>query len=128
MIHPYWQRRPDLDAEVQSLMAISELAVYFDEPHGCIHVMRGDEEFTSALFPFDDAIRGQLRKQAYLLHNGLDADERQRVKEANEKVDQYNETQREEAKAQTHNFGVWEYEHRFMGREVTPMVIVPEVK
>jgi hypothetical protein len=121
----WWRRREDLDAEVQSLMGSSEFTVYLDEPNSCVHIMRDGEEFTSALYPFDDAIRDNLRQQAYLLNNGLDADERQKVKEANEKVEQYNKMQLEEAKVENHNFGVWEYKNRFISPQNTPMFIVP---
>ena len=127
MIYPYWQRRSDLDAEIQSLMSNSELTVYLDSPHNCLHIMRGDEEFTSILYPLNDQLRDELRQQAYLLHNGMTNDEIQRIKEANKKVEQYNKMQLEEAKVNNHNFGVWEYEHRFLGREVKPMIIVPGV-
>ena len=123
----YWRRREDLDAEVQSIMGSSEFIVYDDTPHSCIHICRGDQEFTSAPFPLDDEIRNDLRQQVYLLHNGLDADERKRVAEANEKRDAYSENIREEAKDDWRKESVWDYEHQFLGREVTPMFIVPEV-
>jgi hypothetical protein len=90
--------------------------------------MRDSTEFTSALFPFDDQIREDLRRAAFLLHNGLDADERQRIADANEKVEAYGEKQKEEAKADVHEFGVWEYQHRFEGKQVAPMIIVSENK
>lgn len=122
---PWWERAEWLDGEIQSIMGSSEFTVYADSPHSCIHIMRGDAEFTSALFPLNDAIRDDLRQAAYLLHNGLDADERQRVKEANEKVEAYGEKQKEEAKEDWRDESVWEYEHRFEGRQVTPMVIMP---
>ncbi len=93
MIHPYWVRCEELDAEIQSLMATSELTVWLDEPHSCLHIMHGDDEFVSTLYPLNDQLRDELRQQAYLLHNGLDEAERQRVKEANEKVEQYNQMQ-----------------------------------
>jgi hypothetical protein len=121
---PYWKRAEELDAEIQSIMGSSEFIVYLDEPHSCVHIFRDGYEFTSALFPFDDAIRNDLRQAAYLLHNGLDADERQRVADANEKVEAYGERQKEEAKADWRDESVWEYEHRFEGRQVTPMVVL----
>jgi uncharacterized protein YicC (UPF0701 family) len=127
MIYPYWVHRPDLDDEIRAVMGMSELSVFYDEPHNCIHVMRGDEEFTSALYPLNDAIRNDLRQQAYLLHNALDADERQKVKEANEKMDAYSDSVKAEAEADLHDFNVWEYRRRFEGLDVTPMIIVPEV-
>jgi hypothetical protein len=109
-------------------MGRSDLTVFEDAPHACIHVMLGDSEFTSALFPLDDSIRDSLRQAAYLLQNGTDADERQRIKEANEKREKYEESQVEEYKADQRKFGVWEYEHRFLGREVKPMVVLNEVE
>ena len=124
----YWRRREDLDSEIQSLMGTSELIVFDDIPHGCLHILRGTEEFTSCLYPLNDSIREQLRQAAYLLHNGLDADERQRIKEANEKVEQYNQLQLEEVEFENRKFGVWEYKHRFESPQNTPMVIVPENK
>ena len=123
-MYPYWQRRCDLDSEICSLMGRSDLTVFEDQPYSCLHIMLGDAEFTSALFPLNDSIRNDLRQMAYLLQHGTDADERQRIKEANEKMEQYGEAQKEEASADWREFGVWEYEHRFLGREVKPMVII----
>lgn len=124
-MYPGWERAEYLDSEIQSLMERSDLSVYMDAPHGCIHIMLAGSEFTSARFPLDDEIRNELRSQAYLLHNGLDEEERRRVKEANERADQANEYLQEEAKADWRDFATWECEHRFFGRDVTPMVIVP---
>lgn len=124
----YWRRREDLDAEVQSIMGSSEFTVYDDEPHGCVHIFRGGAEFTSALYPFNDEIRQQLREQAYILHNGMDDDLRREVKDINEKREAYSENLHEEASADWRNESVWQYEHDFLGRTVTPMFIMPEVQ
>jgi hypothetical protein len=124
-MYPYWRRREDLDGEICSIMGRSDLAVYEDSPHSCIHIMMGDYEFTSALFPLDDSIRNDLRQQAFLLQNGTNEDEVARIRDANKKLQQYDELQRGEALASNREFGVWEYEHRFLGREVKPMIIVP---
>lgn len=127
-MYPYWRRREDLDGEICSLMGRSDLTVFEDAPHSCLHIMLGDAEFTSALFPLDDSIRDGLRQAAYLLQNGTDADERQRIKDANEKREKYKESQVEEYKADQRKYAVWEYEHRFLGREVKPMVVLNEVE
>jgi hypothetical protein len=125
MICSWWRRRDDLDAEVQQLMGSSELTVYDDEPHSCIHIMRGDEEFTSAIYPFDDSVRDDLRQQAFLLHNGLDEAERLRIVEANKMRAAADANTVEEAKADWREYGVWEYKNRFQSPQVTPMVINP---
>ena len=125
-MYPGWERAEHLDSEIQSLMERSDLSVYIDRIHNCIHVMLGDAyEFTSAPFPLNDEIRSELRQQAYLLHNGIDEEERRRIKEANERRDQANENLRQDAKADWRDFATWECEHRFFGRDVTPMVIMP---
>jgi len=124
-MYPWWGRAEWLDSEIQSLMGSSEFEVWMDNLHNCIHIMRGGSEFTSAPFPMNEQDRDELRKAAYLLHNGLDADERQRIKEANEMVDQYNRLQKEESDAEVIDFGVWEYKNRFTGPQNKPMVIVP---
>jgi hypothetical protein len=98
MIYPWWGRREDLDGEIQSLMGTSELTVWMDSVHNCLHVMRGDEEFTSVMYPLDDRLRDELRQQAYILHNGEVESEIQRIKEANEKREAYGENVMEEAK------------------------------
>jgi hypothetical protein len=69
-----------------------------------------------------------LRQQAFLLHNGINEDEVRRIKDANEKVDAYNQIQIEEAKQDWRDESIWEYQHRFDGKTVTPMVIVPGSK
>ena len=124
-MQPYWKRAEWLDAEIQSLMQTSDLTAWLDEPNGCVHIMRGDYEFHSALFPFNDAIRDDLRKAAFILQNGMDADERQQIKEANEKREAYGEALEEESKQDWRDESVWEYEHRFMDRQITPMIVVP---
>jgi hypothetical protein len=86
--------------------------------------MIGESEFTSALFPLDDSIRNDLRQQAFLLQNGTNEDEVARIRDANEKLQQYDELQKEEAGASFREMGVWEYEHRFLGREVKPMIVM----
>jgi hypothetical protein len=86
--------------------------------------MLGDQEFTSALFPLDDSTRDGLRQAAFLLQNGTDADERQRIKEANEKMEQYGEAQKEEAKADWRDEAEFEYKNRFIGPANTPMVVL----
>jgi hypothetical protein len=123
-MQPYWKRAEWLDGEIQSLMQTSELTVYLDEPHNCIHIMRGNCEFHSALFPLNDSIREDLRQAAYLLHNALDGEERQRIKEANEKMEAYGERQQEEVKADVRDFGVWTYKHLFENPQNTPMIIM----
>jgi hypothetical protein len=125
VIQPWWERRIDLDAEVQSLMGNSELTIFHDAPHSCIHIMLGDQEFSSAMFPLDDAIRSDLRQQAYLLNNGINEDEVKRIAEANEKLEAYNKQVKAEADNEVQNFGEWEYRHRFEGLDVTPMFVVP---
>jgi len=127
-MYPHWRRREDLDGEICSIMGRSDLAVYEDSPHSCIHIMIGDYEFTSALFPLDDAIRNDLRQQAFLLQNGTNEDEVERIRDANEKREKYGEAQLEEARAGVREMGTWEYEHRFLGREVKPMIVMPEIK
>jgi hypothetical protein len=84
--------------------------------------MLGEMEFTSALFPLNDYVRNDLRQMAHLLQHGTDADERQRIKEANEKMEQYGEAQKEEAKADWRNEAEFEYKNRFIGPANTPMV------
>jgi hypothetical protein len=123
----YWERAEWLDPEVQSLMSNSELTVFYDEPHSCIHIMRGDEEFSSALYPMDDSVRNELRQQAYLLNNGMNEDEVRRIAEANEKREAYGEKLKKEADAEFMDFGVFEYKNRFISPQVTPMVISPGV-
>jgi len=124
-MNEYWDRRPDLDAEIQSVMGTSELEVYLDPPHSCIHIMRGGMEFTSALWPMDDSIREDLRQQSFLLHNGINEDEVRRVAEANARVDQYNEMQREEAKDDWRKESIWDYEHMVLDKGLKPFIIVP---
>jgi len=123
-MYPYWQRRCDLDGEICSIMGRSDLTVYEDPPHSCIHIMIGDYEFTSALFPLNDSVRNDLRQMAYLLQHGTDADERQRIKEANEKMEQYGEAQKEEAKSDWRNEAEFEYKNRFISPANTPMVVL----
>jgi hypothetical protein len=128
MIQPWWGRCEEMDGEIQSLMGTSELTVWMDSLHNCIHIMQGDYEFTSVEFPLNDNDRDDLRQQAYLLHNGLDEAERQRITDANEKREAYGEQLKAEADAEVQDFGVWEYKNRFMGPQNTPMFIVPEGK
>jgi hypothetical protein len=128
MIMPFWGRAPEFDSEIQSIMQTSELEVYVDPVHNCLHIMRGSEEFTSCLFPLNDQIREELRQGAYLLHNGMDGDERQRITDANEKREAYEEQLKAEANAAVQDFGTFEYKNRFIAPQVTPMFIVPEVK
>ncbi len=125
---PWWERAEWLDGEIQSILNSSEFTVYMDAPHNCIHIMRSDGEFTSVLFPLNDDSRDHLRQQAFLLHNGINEDEVRRIKDANEKVDAYNQIQIEEAKQDWRDESIWEYQHRFDGKTVTPMVIVPGSK
>jgi len=123
-MYPHWRRREDLDGEICSIMGRSDLIVFEDAPHSCIHIMIGDYEFTSALFPLDDAIRNDLRQQAFLLQNGTNEDEVERIRDANEKREKYGEAQLEEAKAGVREKGTWEYKHRFLGKEITPMIVL----
>ncbi len=122
---PWWVRREDLDGEICSIMETSDLEVYHDGPHNCLHIMRGGAEFTSCLYPLDDQIRDELRHAAFLLHNGIDEEERQRIKDANEKMEAYGESVKEEAKDDWRDEALFEYKNRFIGPANTPMVIVP---
>lgn len=128
MISPWWGRCEEMDAEIQSLMGTSELTVWMDSLHSCLHILRGEDEFTSVMFPLDDYGRNELRQQAFLLHNGLDESERQRIRDANEKREAYGEQVKAEANAEVRDLGVWEYKNRFIGSQNTPMIVVPEVK
>jgi len=123
-MYPYWQRAENLDAEICAIMERSDLTVWHDSLHSCIHIMLGGSEFTSAMFPLNDQIRNELRQAAFLLHNGMNEDEMRRVSEANEKVEQYANMQEEEAKADWRQESEWTYKHWFEGSQSKPMVIV----
>lgn len=124
MIYPWCVRRTDLDGEICSLISRSDIEVYDDDKNGCLHIFIGGTEFTSCFYPLNDQVREELRRAAFLLHNGIDADERQRIADANAKRDAYGETQKEEAKNDWRDESVWEYKHRFLDKQVTPMVVL----
>lgn len=125
MTMPWWVRRPDLDEQVRSIMGNSELTVYLDEPHSCLHIMQSDYEFTSIMYPLNDYLRNELRQQAYILHNGQVDDEIRRVREINEKAGKDSENVTADAKEDWREEAVFDYKNTFIGPQNKPTIIVP---
>ena len=57
-MYSWWVERPDLTNEVSQLMNSGDFVVYEDAPHSCFHVMRGNDEWTSVLAPWEEIHAG----------------------------------------------------------------------
>jgi len=85
---PSWHvERPDLSAEVQSLMNNGSLSVYENAPHGCFHIYRGYDEWISVRGPWGDAAREELRRYAYIAHNGLSEEQAKSAVDSLKKIE-----------------------------------------
>jgi hypothetical protein len=80
-MYPWWQEEPQISAEVCQIMGRGDFRVYADTPHQCLHVMLGNEEWTSVPYPWGEAARETLRRRAWISHNGQSKAEALKQKE-----------------------------------------------